>query len=321
MLKKIGLFSARAWAKAATFHAHQSTGLWACCKRYGDFSCASRLVCLGVTRTGLTELGRIKTCKNGIVSPVRLGYAGLMLWKKTWQPEVVLMLGGGLVLAFFGGNLAVELLRQAQVTGFKTSHSAGAVLLATLCFHGAVLVGGTVFLQRHALGWREVLGLANPNLKQHWLFGVVLLAAVVPVMIALKLLSEIALQKIGWPTEDQTAVELFASVKTVWLRVYLAVFAIVIAPIAEEFIFRGLLFSAAKKLGWPKLGWLGVSALFALIHFNAPTFLPLFVFALALTWLYERTESLLAPIAAHSAFNAANVALLFLAEKSGGLHP
>jgi membrane protease YdiL (CAAX protease family) len=39
------------------------------------------------------------------------------------------------------------------------------------------------------------------------------------------------------------------------------------------------------------------------------------VFALALTWLYEKTEGLLAPVLAHSAFNAANLLLLVIAEK------
>jgi len=43
-----------------------------------------------------------------------------------------------------------------------------------------------------------------------------------------------------------------------------------------------------------------------LIHLNAPTFVPLFALALALTWLYERTDNLLAPITAHALFNAAN---------------
>ena len=40
------------------------------------------------------------------------------------------------------------------------------------------------------------------------------------------------------------------------------------------------------------------------------SFLPLFVFALALTWLYERTEGLLAPMLAHGLFNAANLIIL-----------
>ena len=43
---------------------------------------------------------------------------------------------------------------------------------------------------------------------------------------------------------------------------------------------------------------------------NGAIFLPLFVLALALTWLYEKTDNLLAPITAHALFNAVNFTLL-----------
>jgi hypothetical protein len=88
------------------------------------------------------------------------------------------------------------------------------------------------------------------------------------------------------------------------------VFAVVLAPVAEEFVFRGMLYPFVKQLGYPRLAWLGVSALFALIHVNAATVVPLFALALALTWLYEKTDNLLAPITAHALFNAANFTLL-----------
>jgi membrane protease YdiL (CAAX protease family) len=65
----------------------------------------------------------------------------------------------------------------------------------------------------------------------------------------------------------------------------------------------------------------GVSFLFALIHLNAPIFLPLFALALALTWLYEKTEGLLAPVLAHSLFNAANLLLLVFGQKYGPAIP
>ena len=94
--------------------------------------------------------------------------------------------------------------------------------------------------------------------------------------------------------------KLLTDAKSVWTVVYLGVFAVVLAPVAEEFIFRGMLFPFVKQLGCPKLAWFGVSFLFALIHMNAATFLPLFVLALALTWLYEQTDNLLAPIIAHA---------------------
>ena len=129
-------------------------------------------------------------------------------------------------------------------------------------------------------------------------------------MLLLQSASVHALEKLGWPPEDQAAVKLLTDAESWWTTAYLGVFAMVIAPVAEEFIFRGMLFPLVKQLGWPKLAWFGVSFLFALIHLNAPTFVPLFALALALTWLYERTDNLLAPITAHALFNAANYMVL-----------
>jgi membrane protease YdiL (CAAX protease family) len=53
-----------------------------------------------------------------------------------------------------------------------------------------------------------------------------------------------------------------------------------------------------------------VSFAFALVHGNAAGFASFFVLALALTWLYEHTDNLLAPITVHALFNAANFVLL-----------
>src|SRR6184192_1367573 len=44
MERKIGLSSAHDFANASSPHGYQSTGLCACCRRYGDFWCASRFV-------------------------------------------------------------------------------------------------------------------------------------------------------------------------------------------------------------------------------------------------------------------------------------
>ena len=231
-----------------------------------------------------------------------------MFWKKSWEPEAVLALIGGIVAAYFFGNVAVGLLHAAGATGFKTNDSLGTILLSTLSFQGAAVVLGTAFLRSHDSNWREVLGATS--WERCLALACATLAVVAPMMYGLNFASQIVLTKLNWPISSERAVELFLNARSPLLSAYMVFFAVVLAPLGEEFFFRGLLFSSVKRFGWPKLGWFGVSFLFAFIHLNAPAFLPLFVLALALTWLYEKTQGLLAPVLAHSLFNAANIVLL-----------
>ena len=94
----------------------------------------------------------------------------------------------------------------------------------------------------------------------------------------------------------------------------LGIVTILLAPLAEELLFRGILYPAAKQLGFPRAALWGTSVLFAAIHFKVAIFIPLLLLALLLVWLYEKTDNLLAPIAAHVTFNAVNFALFFIAK-------
>ena len=120
---------------------------------------------------------------------------------------------------------------------------------------------------------------------------------------------------LGWATTEEMAVKLVKNAASLGPRIYLGFFAIILAPVAEEFFFRGLLFPFVRQLGYPRLAWLGVSVFFALIHWDVPTFVPLFVLALTMTWLYTKTGSLLAPITAHALFNAVNFAILMAGDQ------
>lgn len=246
-----------------------------------------------------------------VVTGPRFGYAERMLWKKMWATEAVLALLGGILAACIFGNLTLGLLQQGGVRGFRSNVSLGSILLATLSFHGAALLLGAAFLKFQETSWRDVFG--DTGWKRCLALALKVLIVVAPLVLGLKTASVILLQRFHWAVEEQNAVELVRGAGT-WMRIYLFFFAIILAPWAEEFVFRGLLFSLAKHLGWPKAGWFGVSFLFALIHANAPSFLSLFVLALALTWLYEKTGGLLAPVMAHSLFNCANVVILILQE-------
>jgi membrane protease YdiL (CAAX protease family) len=94
-------------------------------------------------------------------------------------------------------------------------------------------------------------------------------------------------------------------------RLALGLVTILLVPVAEEIFFRGILYPWLKQIGFPRLALWGTAVMFAALHMNLVTFVPLMILALVLTSLYERTENLLAPIAAHGLFNAMNFALLY----------
>ncbi|MFT3788849.1 MAG: CPBP family intramembrane metalloprotease [Tepidisphaeraceae bacterium] len=89
--------------------------------------------------------------------------------------------------------------------------------------------------------------------------------------------------------------------------------AVLIAPVAEELLFRGHVQTALRTTtGRPWVAILATSALFAVIHpwWSIPGIL---VLAICLGYLYERTASLWACIALHVGFNLLStvVALTF----------
>ena len=79
--------------------------------------------------------------------------------------------------------------------------------------------------------------------------------------------------------------------------------AVVLAPLTEEVLFRGLLFTALKARFGRSAAFVVSSGIFALVHFHVPTFPALFVLGLVLALVYERTGTLAAPMALHAAFN------------------
>jgi membrane protease YdiL (CAAX protease family) len=228
--------------------------------------------------------------------------------RNPWQPELVLLFGGAQLLCFAAGILTASLLHKFGVAGFRQDDDFGNVLFVTLGFQGATWVLIPVLLRLNQIHWRDAFGLRSLNFLRALGWAMVVLI----VTLVFEIVYEAALQKIGWQPKPETAVELLTDAPLWPTGIYLGFFAVVLAPVAEEFIFRGVLFPFIKQLGWPKLAWFGVSFLFALIHGAAAIFIPLFVLALALTWLYEKTGNLLASIVVHSLFNAANLVIFCL---------
>lgn len=116
------------------------------------------------------------------------------------------------------------------------------------------------------------------------------------------------LERLGIPTEPETAERAVALLEP-WL-VVLAV--VILAPLAEEVFFRGVVFNAWLRERGRRWAFIGSALLFALIHLSLVALLPIFLLGLALAWVYARTGSLLAPIAMHATVNGISVALALL---------
>jgi len=85
------------------------------------------------------------------------------------------------------------------------------------------------------------------------------------------------------------------------------------APFMEELIFRGFLYSVAKRFTHWSYAALVSSLFFASVHANAMSFVPLCGLGLLFTAAYEQSKNILVPMAMHGFFNLCQVALLFYA--------
>jgi membrane protease YdiL (CAAX protease family) len=115
-------------------------------------------------------------------------------------------------------------------------------------------------------------------------------------------------------SSKQTIVEFFSGSRTIDQRITIIVFAVAIAPIVEEFVFRFFIYGVLKRY----FGWLaGVvlsAGLFAAAHAHFPSFVPLFVLGSCFAIAYEWSGSLLVSMTMHSLFNSLTLAALAFPE-------
>lgn len=110
----------------------------------------------------------------------------------------------------------------------------------------------------------------------------------------------------------QTTEEIIGSARTpAEIGLYL-VLVCVLAPIAEETIFRGYLYGGLRRFFPPRSAIVIGSALFAAVHLNTDAFLVVGLIGALLCYLYERTRSLVPGIVAHALHNGLVLAVMLL---------
>jgi membrane protease YdiL (CAAX protease family) len=160
----------------------------------------------------------------------------------------------------------------------------------------------------------ELFGFDRLGFTKVFLWGAGLLLSALPLIFASSAVVS-SLMHVNSQKDSQPIMQLFERAGEPARRIPIIILAIVIAPLAEEFFFRGFLYGVLKRYAGalPALVFTGVA--FALIHLHVPSLLPLFLLACVLTLAYELSGSLLVPMAMHALFNAITLVGVFFTSR------
>lgn len=151
-----------------------------------------------------------------------------------------------------------------------------------------------------------------------WYGYAVLLAFLAMILVALV---SLAIERILGETLKNPQVGMLAPMGFSWFSaVVMLVLAAGVAPLVEEFFFRGLVhrwFSERSSL------WIALpvsSLIFAVLHGLPQLIAPLFVIGCLLAWLYEKCRSIWPCVVMHAIFNGAMLVNLY-AGLAAGMKP
>ncbi len=192
-------------------------------------------------------------------------------------------------------------LSMRSLAWFEDAHAWS--LVAMFLVHTVLLLVVWAFASMHGLTVRTMFGLQWPRAARAigrslrgyavafpWIFGLLALAAAV-------------CERLGIEPPVEAIHELVFLDGRPWILAMTLLLACVIGPIAEEIIFRGILFSALRTRMSALAAMLISGSLFAAVHTNLIGFLPIVALGVLLADRYERTGSLAGPIAIHIAHN------------------
>lgn len=199
----------------------------------------------------------------------------------------------GIGAAHFRARFAWSLAGPDQMAGLIAIQY---LLLITICFLVMLRrVHTSAGRELSVLGWRCPRGVRTAVLWGVGGYGVYLVS-VVGVTQLPSLLPGLAL------TPAQVGIHLLGDTTTLSTVIYLVLLGL-IAPIAEELLFRGFVYAALRNHLSTLPAILLSSVAFALMHVNTPGNWQILVFGVVLGVLYERTRSVIPCVVCHALNN------------------
>lgn len=184
------------------------------------------------------------------------------------------------------------------------------VILQSVLFHWVGLAAVAWILFRRRLSWRSAFGMNPATAWRDAARGWLILLGTMPLLVVATLLVNLFLTLLGFQPTLQDVAFVISGETALGVRLYLVLLAVVLAPLFEEILFRGILLPFLAKRYGATAAVIALSLLFAGIHGHLPSLVPLFILSCALCLAYIGTGSLVASIAMHALFNGVTVSLL-----------
>ena len=129
------------------------------------------------------------------------------------------------------------------------------------------------------------------------------------------LITSVVISYIPWPESWMESYMANSSVIDNSIMAWIT--AVIMAPVLEEIVFRGLMYTRLKK-GLPVIAAAIITSLtFGVVHGTIIWAIYTFIFSLVLIWVFERFQSLAACILLHMAYNLSGMAMSLIPEDAG----
>jgi membrane protease YdiL (CAAX protease family) len=215
-------------------------------------------------------------------------------------PEAIL---ASVLILFLLLNIGASISRPSN--DFSAPNLLGNFLLMIF-----VVLAIVTFLQLRRFDLASLGGFSRISFIRTLSTGAILLFFAYPLI----LWSDIITQRLFRGSSKQNIVEFFSGSRTIDQRIMIIVFAVAIAPVIEEFLFRFFLYNVIKRYFGRLLGVILSALLFAAAHAHFPSFVPLFVLGSCFAIAYEWSGSILIAMTMHSLFNSVTLTALAFPE-------
>ncbi len=213
--------------------------------------------------------------------------------------------------AFYLVNILELICRQAGILAETSSKNLLMIFSTSFLDIAAFCFIAYFVIIKYRQGW-AALGLSIKNWLRGVFLGITGYVTILPLFLLIVFLITRVSDYFGYQPPVHPLVNIFFKEGNPFILGGVIVLAVLVAPVIEEIVFRGFIYSALKKRTGVTLAIIVTSALFALLHMSIFSFLPIFFLGIVLAYFYEKTNLLISSITLHVIHNSLLISMILL---------